>query len=62
MNFVLLQILTVIALAFLLIINFCIIRTFVALPFKKLKILFEIILCLVVFAYTLAFRVNFIVF
>ena len=57
MNFVLYQILWTMALLF-----FCVISYFVACVFtrfKRARVLCEILLCLIIFSFFLAFRVNF---
>jgi len=48
------------ALVFFIVTSYMIIKTFTNLPFnKKYNFIFEILLCLIVFSYMLAFRVNF---
>ena len=59
-NFVLVQFVWLLSLAFFIAISYFIVRTFTNLPFhRRFNILFEILLCIIVFAYLLAFRVNF---
>jgi len=59
MNFVLEQFLWTLSLALFLIISYCAVAVFTSIRIKKTKALFEILVCLVVFSYLLAFRVNF---
>jgi len=58
-NFVLFQILWTLTLLLFLVLSYFAARVFTQMPFKKTKLLFEVLLCLVVFSYLLAFRVNF---
>jgi|GEM_PF-3432825 len=59
-NFVLEQILWFLSLWFFLGLSFIVVRTFTTLPFpKRFNFIFEILLCLIVLSYMLAFRVNF---
>jgi len=57
MNFVLFQILWFCSGALFLFLSFFVAKTF--LKFKRAKVIFEVIMCLIIFAYLLAFRVNF---
>ena len=58
-NFVLQQVLWTLALLFFVGISYFVVRVFTQLPFKPLRPLYEILLCVIVFCYFLAFRVNF---
>lgn len=58
-NFVAAQVLWTLAFAGFLVVCFCAARVFMRLPVRRLRVMYEVLMCGVIFSYMLAFYVNF---